>query len=240
MNIRALIVDDEPLACRRMRQLLEEHPDIEIVGEATNAAAAAKLCSARSPDVLLVDIEMPMGSGLELVGALSPRPAIIFTTAHPRFAVDAFDVNAVDYVLKPISKERLARALNRLRQTFARREALPEPPRRRNRIAVRSRSQIVFIPASEIEWIGAEGNYSRVNTRAKSHLIRELMASLESRLDPSQFVRVHRSAIVNVERIQKIVADSQGGHSVVLASGTQVRIGASHRESLERVLGEVF
>ncbi len=244
MNIRVAIVDDEPLARRRLRQLLAECAGVDVAGEARNAAEAAALCAKASPDVLLLDIEMPLGNGMELLRTLSPQPAVIFITAHARFAVEAFDLNAVDYLLKPVTPERLARAQARLRQKLVLAE--PAPPaeesreRRRGRIALRTRTEIVFIDTREIEWIAAEGNYSRIHLRGKSLLIRELLSTLGRQLDPDLFVRVHRSAIVHVERVRKVVVDPQGGHSAVLGSGAQVRIGDSHRRNLERLLGELF
>lgn len=239
--IRFLIVDDEPLARTRLRQLLEGHPDVELVGEARDAAEAAALCAAAVPDALLLDIELPMSNGFDLLHALTPLPAIIFTTAHAEFALDAFEVNAVDYLLKPVTEDRFARALHRLRQKVAHPERAlrPAAPRSR-RIALRVPSQIVFVPATDVEWVAADGNYCRVHAEGKTVLVRELLNILERRLDPDQFVRVHRSAIVNVESIRKIIADEQGGHSVVLASGAQVRVGASYRKELERILGETL
>lgn len=242
--IRAVVVDDEPLARRRLRQLLAQCGGVDVIGEARNASEAAALCTRTTPDVLFLDIEMPLGSGLDLLRTLSPQPAVIFITAHARFAVDAFDLNAVDYLLKPMTAERLSRALTRLRQKLVRDEPQPRTKegreRRRGRIALRTRSEVVFVDTREIEWIEAEGNYSRIHLRGKSLLVRELISALGRQLDADVFVRVHRSAIVHIERVRKVMTDAQGGRCAVLASGASVRIGDSHRENLERLLGELL
>ncbi|HEY0139354.1 MAG TPA: LytTR family DNA-binding domain-containing protein [Thermoanaerobaculia bacterium] len=238
--IRALVVDDEPLARERLRQLLGEHPDVEIVGDAGNAADAATACAVLAPDVLLLDVSMPMGTGLDLLRTLSPVPAVIFTTAYAEFAVSAFEVNAVDYLLKPIDTDRLAQALTRLRQKLARPDvALPKAAPSSTRLAFRLPSQIVFLRPEEVEWVAAEGNYCRVHTAGKAVLVREMLTVVEQRLDPARFVRVHRSAIINVDMIQKVVVDKQGRYTVVLQSGTTVRVGTTHRKLLQRLIDDV-
>jgi two-component system LytT family response regulator len=238
--IRTLVVDDEPLARQRLRQLLAEHPDVEIVGDAGNAADAATACAVLAPDVLLLDVSMPMGTGLDLLRTLSPVPAVIFTTAYAEFAVSAFEVNAVDYLLKPIDTDRLAQALTRLRQKLARPDfALPKAAPSSTRLAFRLPSQIVFVRPEEVERVAAEGNYCRVHTAGKAVLVREMLTVVEQRLDPARFVRVHRSAIVNVDMIQKVVVDKQGRYTVVLQSGTTVRVGTTHRKLLQRLIDDV-
>jgi DNA-binding LytR/AlgR family response regulator len=239
--LRVLIVDDEPLACRLMRELLREHDDVAVVGEARSAAEAAAMCASTPPDVLLLDIDMPGASGFDLLPSLEPVPAIIFTTAHAEFALDAFEVNAVDYLLKPVTEARLGRALNRLRRTVARPDLrIPPPVPQSSRLVFRLPSQIVFVAADEIEWIGAEGNYCRIHTGNRTILIRELMVEIERRLDPSRFVRVHRSAIVNVDSIQKIAVDEHGRYALVLRTGEEVRVGAKYRAELRRAIGELL
>jgi two-component system LytT family response regulator len=246
MNIRALLVDDEPLALGRLRNMLETEFGVDVVGEAETAAAALTLASSLAPDVVFLDIRMPKVSGLELVSRFRPRPVIVFTTAYPEFAVDAFDESAIDYLVKPVLPERLGRTMNRLRNELVRRQSegsgTPPPPRATvaERIAVRTRSEVIFIDVAEICWIGAEGNYSRVHTATKSYLMRELINSIAQRLDPAMFVRVHRSSIVNVNQIVKLVTTRATGNTVVLTNGTSVRVGASYREDLERVLGGPF
>jgi two-component system LytT family response regulator len=239
--IRAVIVDDEPLACVLLRELLGQYADVEVIASAATAAEAAAICAEKAPDVLFLDINMPMGSGLDLARTLHPAPAIVFTTAHAEFAIPAFDVNAVDYLLKPVDKERLDRALIRLRQKLARPEtALPLAAPPGGRVAFRLKSEIVFIAPDAIEWIGAEGNYCRVYTTGKPLLIREMLSSIEQRLDPRRFVRVHRSAIINLDALQKLLIDPQGRYSAVLQSGTRVRVGVTHRHELQRLYGDVL
>lgn len=246
MKIRALLVDDEPLALARLRNLLETEFDVEVAGEAETAAAAMSLAASLMPDVVFLDIRMPKMSGLELVSKLKPRPVIVFTTAYPEFAVEAFDESAIDYLVKPVLPERLGRTMNRLRNELVRRQSegsgTPPPARAAvpERIAVRTRAEVIFIEVTDICWIGAEGNYSRVHTNGKSYLMRELINSVAQRLDPAVFVRVHRSSIVNVNYIEKLVTTRAIGQAVVLTNGTTVRVAASYREELEKVLGGPF
>ncbi|HEX6086566.1 MAG TPA: LytTR family DNA-binding domain-containing protein [Thermoanaerobaculia bacterium] len=243
MTITALIVDDEQLARRRIRRLLREHGGVVVAGEAASAVEAADLVLATRPDVLFLDLAMPRMSGLELLRTLSPRPEIIFTTAHSQYAVHAFDENAVDYLLKPVTRDRLARAMVRLRRALSRtaspatRSELAQLPRR---IAVRNRGELLFVNVADIDWIAAEGNYCRIHTKGGSYLVRDLLAGLERRLDPAQFLRVHRSAVVNVERIRKVTGNVDEGHSLVLDDGTIVRVGGSYGEALESVLSAML
>jgi two-component system, LytTR family, response regulator len=242
--MRALIVDDEPLARARLRLLLKSHGDVEIVGEAGNSQEASQLISFAEPDLLLLDIEMPQGSGFDVLSATKSerQPVVIFTTAHAEFAAEAFDVSAADYLVKPFDQQRLDRALDRARRVLARASRTPEPSRLagrwRERFAVRSRGQILFVKSHDVQWIGAEGNYARLYTTEGSFLIREPLRRLEETLDPAVFIRVHRSAIVNIDRIRKLVAGVEGTYSIVLHSGTTVPLGPSFRHRLEELVGE--
>jgi two-component system, LytTR family, response regulator len=242
--MRALIVDDEPLARARLRLLLKPHGDVEIVGEAGNSQEASQLMSFAEPDLLLLDIEMPQGSGFDVLNAAKGerQPVVIFTTAHAEFAAEAFDVSAADYLVKPFDQQRLDRALDRARRVLARSSRSPEPSRVagrwRERFAVRSRGQILFIKSHDVQWIGAEGNYARLYTTEGSFLIREPLRRLEETLDPAVFIRVHRSAIVNIDRIRKLVAGMEGTYSIVLHSGATVPLGPSFRHRLEELVGE--
>ncbi|MCU1347687.1 MAG: yehT 1 [Acidobacteria bacterium] len=225
--IRTIIVDDEPLARSRIRMLLAHHQDIDVVAECSNGREAAAIAAEERPDLLLLDIEMPEAGGFETLAALTPQtPAVIFITAHDDFALDAFEANAVDYLVKPVSQERLDRAMDRARLFLGDRllpgdHTLGRPPqhiRRRERFAVRQREQVLFVATSSIEWISAEANYARLHTGQQSYLIRESMQHLESQLDPATFVRVHRSAIVNVERMRKLVTAADGSFTIVMHS----------------------
>lgn len=240
MILRAVIVDDEPLALTRLRRLLTAAGDVNVVGEATSAAEAARIAASEEPDVLFLDVMMPVVTGIELLRVLSPRPAIVFTTAHPRYAVEAFDENAVDFLLKPVSAERLERALIRVRQTLARRRANSATPPVTARIAVRKRSEVVFINPCDITWVAAEGNYCRIYANGSSYIVRQLIGDFSRRLDPGRFGRVHRSAIVNWERISRVIGSREDGYSLVLDDGTTIRIGGSYVETLDRLIADAL
>jgi two-component system LytT family response regulator len=210
--IHAVVADDEVLARQKLRQLLRDEPEIEIVGESTTAAETIELVRAASPELLFLDIRMPDMDGFDVVGTLSdlkgiPLPRIIFTTAYDQYAVRAFEVNAVDYLLKPFTQERLMTALQRVREQSQAKQQDRNSTNGAgsaavgiytNRIVFKSRGRILFLPVSDIRWIGAEGNYVRLCTAAENHVLRETMAHLENRLDPRGFLRVHRSFIVNL------------------------------------------
>ena len=245
--IRTLIVDDEPLARSRVRAMLTVHPDIDVVAECSSAGEASALLRSESAALLLLDIEMPEASGFEILKtvAVESPPAIVFVTAHEEFALDAFDANAVDYLVKPFSQERLDRALWRVRRFVegkgATRPAGSNGVRRwRERFAVRVRGEVVFIKVSSIDWIAGAGNYVRLNAGAQSHLLRESLQNIAAELDPAVFLRVHRSAIVNIERVRKLVPASDGSLSIILHDGTAVPLGPTYRAALEEALGEKF
>lgn len=241
--IRALIVDDEPLARSRVRLLLAQHADIEVIAECSSGREAAQVMASEIPNLLFLDVELPEADGFTIAAARDPErtPAIVFVTAHEEFALRAFDENAVDYMVKPFSQERFDRGMDRVRR-FLGNSAAPathaRPPRRRERFAIRVRGQVLFVKASELEWIAAEGNYARLHTSEASYLIRESLQHLESELDPGLFVRVHRSAIVNIERVRKLIVGSEATFSIVLQSDATVPLGPSYRERLEGLLGQ--
>lgn len=245
--IRALIVDDEPLARSRVRHMLQAHTDVSVVAECSDGREAVEVAAGERPDLIFVDVAMPELGGLEAAAALNEQSpvAVVFITAHEEFALRAFDANGLDYLVKPFSQERFDRAMYRVRrflggQPVGRRvPAADEAMRRqRDRFAVRVRGQIVFIRAVAIDWIASEGNYARLHTGATSYLIRESMQNLEEVLDRNTFVRVHRSAIVNIDRIDRLVPAADGGLSIVLQNETTVPLGPSFRERLEDVLGQ--
>ena len=247
--IRALIVDDEPLARSRVRLLLAPHADIAVIAECSSGRESSQVMASETPDVLFLDIEMPEADGFAIAAArdVERTPAIVFVTAHEEFALDAFEANAVDYLVKPFSQERFDRAMDRVRRFLGHR-SIPgapaplahatAPARRRDRFAIRVRGQVLFVKAADLESIAAEGNYARLNTGNGSYLIRESLQNLESELDPELFVRVHRSAIVNIERVRKLIVGAEGAFSIVLQSETTVSLGPTYREKLEQVLGQ--
>ena len=244
--IRTLIVDDEPLARSRIRTMLTPHSDIDVVAECNSAGEAAALLRSEPAALLLLDIEMPGGSAFDILQTMSieSRPAIVFVTAHEEFALDAFDANAVDYLVKPFSQERLDRALWRVRR-FVEGKSTVDPVasrarRWRERFGVRVRGEVVFIRVSSIDWIAGAGNYARLYAGTESYLLRESLQNLAGELDPAAFLRVHRSAIVNIERVRKLVPAPDGTLSIVLHNATTVPVGPTYRTALEDTLGEAF
>lgn len=239
--ITAVIAEDEPLARERVRQMLAAHSDVQVVGECATAAELLVLVRAATPALLLLDISLIGGSGLTALAELpaASRPAVIFLTAHPEFAMDAFDLAAVDYLLKPFDQKRFDRALDRARRLFSVQPArdVRRTERHRERFAVKKRGEIVFVKAADIDWVRAEGNYSRLCTGQGTHLIRESLQSVAEALDPLVFVRVHRSVVVNIDRVAKLVTGDDGGMLIVLSSGDRVPLGPSYRSRLEELFG---
>jgi two-component system LytT family response regulator len=244
--IRALIVDDEPLARSRVRLLLTPHADVEVIAECSSGREAAAVMASEVPNLLFLDVELPEVDGFTIAASrdLDCTPAIVFVTAHDEFALQAFDANAVDYMVKPFSQERFDRGMDRVRRFLGHGSAALAPnartlpPRRRERFAIRVRGQVLFVKANDVEWIAAEGNYARLHTSDASYLIRESLQHLESELEPEMFVRVHRSAIVNIERVRKLIVGAEGTFSIVLQSDASVPLGPTYRERLEGLLGQ--
>lgn len=234
MSVRALIVDDDPRARERLRRLLSGHVDIVVVGEAADAADAVTKTAQVRPEVLFLDISMPRVTGLDLRSV----PAVIFTTADTRYAAAAFDLNAIDYLLKPVGEERLERALNRLRCVLnpMQNVSAPHVPQWTRRVVVQKRGETLVVAVGDIRWIAAEGNYCRIYTSESSYLLREALSSVNKRLDPTIFLRVHRSTIVNVDSILKLSGNGYDGHSIVLADGTSVRVGSTYFSAVARRL----
>jgi two-component system, LytTR family, response regulator len=218
--MRTLIVDDEPLARDGLRLLLGAHPDLEVVGEAGNGREASSLIAATQPDLVLLDIHMPEVDGLDVAAALHAAggPAIIFVTAHDRYALRAFDVDAVDYLMKPVSETRLATALARAR-------ARPRPAAR---LAVRDGDRTVYLTADEIDWIEAADYYVEIHARGASFLHREPLRDLARFLGPARFIRIHRSRLVNRDRVRELQRHD-GELFVVLDGGPPLRVARSHR-----------
>jgi two-component system LytT family response regulator len=261
-RIRTLVVDDEPVARAGMRRLLEADPELDIVGEAGDGRAAAEAILTHRPDLLLLDVQMPEMDGFEVLAAVGVDAvkAVVFVTAYDRFAIRAFEVQALDYVLKPFDDERFACVLERAKRHVRRErdedlaarisallaryepEGAGEParPAKRRvglaRIMVKDGGRVFFLPVEEIDWVEAADYYVRLHVGKSTHLVRESLASLEASLDPARFVRIHRSAIVNVDRIREMRPDWRNRSTVVLASGERLPISRSRREALERAL----
>lgn len=248
-TLRAAVVDDEPLGREGLVELLEQLPGVAIAGAWPDAVSALAGLPAARPDVLFVDIRMPGMSGLELVEALDldPLPAVVFVTAHDEFAVQAFELAALDYLLKPVTRERLARSVERVRAArggpdegdFRQRiaamlEALR--PRGAGRLIVREVGQIVVVATRDVDWVEGADYYARLHAGARVHLLRETLGSLERRLDPERFMRLHRSVIVNLSRVRAVEAGERGAGVAVLTTGARLRVTADRREELERRL----
>lgn len=247
--MKTLIADDEVLARQKLRRLLLQEPDIEIIGEGATATEIIDLARITHADLIFLDIHMPGMDGFDLINSLSESkdsqvPNIIFTTAYDQYALRAFEVRALDYLLKPYTAERLHQAIERARRQLqvARSSPADEPngehrgPAYADRIVFKSRGRILFLPVSEIRWIGAEENYVRICTGAETHLLRETMAATEKRLDPSQFLRVHRSAIVNLRFVKEVRTEGKGDFVVHMLNGQKVSMSRSYHSRIGELL----
>lgn len=242
LPLKALLIDDEPLAIDRMILLCESIADITIMGAANNGAMALSLIESLKPDLILLDISMPELDGLEMVKRLERAnghfPAIIFVTAHDNFAVQAFDTPAVDYLLKPVSKERLARAVERAALALQRERLAPSP--RTDHLAelwVPHRSELVRINANQIDKIEAERDYMRLHVAERSYLFHQTISKLEAQLDPELFLRVHRSTIIRKDHIAQLGHDGAGSWHVDLVSGETIRIGRTYLKRVKELAG---
>ena len=248
MSLTALIVDDESLARTRLRKMLAAEADLELLGECDNGADAIDFIQTRRPELVFLDVQMPEINGFEVLRALPVQqlPAVIFVTAHDQHAVAAFEVQALDYLLKPFSPARLSEAVDRVRRHLQSRDlaALNQNlaewlqknpaagPAYLNRFAVKNGSQILFLKVESVDYIESASNYAILHTDQGNHVVRETLLSLEARLSPKQFRRLSRSVIVNLERIREIHADAAGDHVVILHSGQQLDLTRNIHEIL--------
>ena len=252
-KLRTLIVDDEPLARERLASLLSAEQDIEVVRQCRDGEEAVTAIDQLSPDLVFLDVQMPALNGFEVIQAVGPEkmPLVVFVTAYDQHALRAFQVRALDYLLKPFDRERFQEALQRARAQIQRDEtgdigrrllALVKDLRRdqpkTDRLVVKSGGRLFFLRTDEIDWIEAAGNYVRLHVGTTSHLLRETMNSIEGRLDPEKFFRIHRSRIVNMERIQEMQPWLNGEYAVVLRNGTRVTLSRGYREKLQERLGK--
>lgn len=236
--IRTLIVDDEPPARRRMRTLLAEHPDVAVVGECGTAAEAARAIAFEEPDLVLLDVSMPEGDGFRALEDLADPPAVVFVTAHPDHAVRAFEVAALDYLVKPYGRERLAVALDRVRAHLAGRPARPaDAAAPVERLAVDVGRRTRLLDPREIDYLKAEGNYVRVYAGAASYLVRDTLTALVARLGPTRFRRVHRSFAVRLDRVVEVESLRHGELALRLRTGAVVVSGRRYREQVRAALG---
>lgn len=242
-RLRTLIVDDEPLAVERMQILCAGIPEIDLIGTASDGEAALRLIEALKPDLVLLDIAMPHRDGIAVASALAAapcRPAVIFCTAFEQHAVAAFDVAAVDYMLKPVSAERLGRAIGRALEAAGRPRAEQHAANSRwiEEFWVPHRSEMVRVSANDIERIDAERDYMRLSVSGRSYLIHQTISELERRLDPERFIRLHRSTIVRKDRIVKLRHDGLGVWQAELGDGELVRIGRTYQAGAKAIMAK--
>jgi two-component system, LytTR family, response regulator len=265
--LRVLIVDDEPLGIERLRDLVEEQPDVELVGTAGDGVAAVAAIRTLRPDLVFLDIQMPRKTGIDVVREVGPAamPATIFVTAYDQYALQAFDFAAIDYLVKPYDDERFEEAFRRARRklelegldqlrdqllTLLQGGAVPAggnaPPAAAgpagggylDRIAVQMKGKMRVVPVSQIEYVTASGPYAELHVGQERHIIRESMQNLEDQLDPERFMRIHRSAIVRIDLIESLLRGGAGDYEVQLRGGVRLRVGRSRRELLEKRLGK--
>lgn len=257
-RIRTVIIDDEPTARRGLRLLLAGDEQIEIVGEAADGVEAAELIRRERPALAFLDVQMPGCDGFQVLArvGVGEAPVIVFVTAYDEHALRAFEVNAVDYLLKPYDDVRFGAALQRAKDAVRRRQgetvdarlnqlidylqSASDPADDRGRILLKSSGEIFFLKAEEIDWIEAEGDYMKFHVGGKTHLMRETMARLEARLDSSRFIRIHRSTIVNVDRMRKLSPLFAGEYAVILEDGTKLKLSRGYHERIASLLEHVL
>ena len=247
-----MIVDDEPPAREKIKSFLERERDVEIIAVCSDGSEAAAVIRENDPDLIFLDVEMPGLDGLGLIEAIGPdqMPATVFVTAFDRYALAAFDNHAVDYLLKPFDRARFQQTLDQVRVQLEKAESrelakrldallrsLGDSRPYADRLTVKSARGLTFLRTEEIDWVDAAGNYVRLNSDGRTFLMRETMSALEKRLDPARFLRIHRSTIVNIERIAEIRPLQHGEHLVVLDSGQRLTLSRSYRAKLDELAG---
>lgn len=250
-RIHTLIADDEPLARQRIRHLLADEPDIFVTGECRDGEETLEALRETTPDLLFLDVQMPVKDGFEVLADLDPGrvPVVVFVTAYDHYALKAFEVHALDYLLKPFDEARFKETLSRARRALEQRNSeglekkilallgeREEGQERLRRFVVKESGRIFFVKTSEVDCIEAARNYATLHSGNKSHLVRETMADLEKRLDPRQFMRIHRSLIVNVERIRELQPWFNGTYVVIMQGGKRFTSSRSFKESLESMI----
>ncbi|HTI06017.1 MAG TPA: LytTR family DNA-binding domain-containing protein [Gemmatimonadales bacterium] len=243
-RLRVLVVDDEPLARTGLAALVRKDPELECVGECGDGQAAIAAIEALAPDLVLLDVQMPEIDGFGVIRAVGAErmPAVIFVTAYAEFALDAFRVHALDYLVKPYTDDALAAALGRAKRGQLQRVLATVLPRQDylTRITVRTAQRMQVVRVADIDWIEAADYCAKLHAGNAVHVVRVSLGALERLLDPATFVRVHRSAIINLDRLKEIVTDSSGDGIIALADGTKVRLARSRRTAVDRLLGKAF
>lgn len=247
MKIKTLIVDDEPLARDRVKRFLRDEHDISVIGECGNGREAVAAIKEQQPDLVFLDIQMPEKNGFEVVKSLNEKtmPAVIFVTAYDQYALQAFDVHALDYLLKPFNRERLHKAVSHARDQIETKRIgnlderlasliadLKSERKYLERLVVKSVGRVFFLKVDEIDWIEAAGNYVKLHTGREAHMIRETMNGIEAKLDPDKFLRIHRSTVVHIDRIKELHPMFSGDYAVILRNGTELALSRNYRERL--------
>jgi two-component system LytT family response regulator len=253
VKIRTLIVDDEPLARQRIRTLLADEIGFELIGECANGRDAVAAVRELKPDLMFLDVQMPALDGFGVLEALATErlPAVVFVTAYDRYAVRAFETHALDYLLKPFDRQRFRKALERARagaerdhqggaseQLHALLQELHAARKPVERLVVKSGTKVTFLRLEEIDYVEAAGNYLRIHAANEVHLLRETMARLESKLEGTRFLRIHRSTIVNLDCIRELHPSFHGDHVVILRSGAELTLSRGYRDKLQAVMGD--
>jgi len=252
--IRVLVVDDEPLARKRLRELLKEDHEIVVIGECANGAETISAARELAPDLIFLDVQMPGIDGLAVSEAFDGKqgPLLIFVTAYEQYAVRAFDVQAVDYLLKPFDRARFILALQRAkerlrekhrddvnRQILGLLSEIKDKPRYLDRLVIKNNDRVFVLKIDEIDWIEAEGNYVRVHFGNQSSLIRDTLSHLAAQLDPHRFPRIHRSQLVNIDRIKELQPWSHRDWRIILRNGAELRLSRNYRDQLHHLLGKL-
>jgi two-component system, LytTR family, response regulator len=245
VTIKTLIVDDEPLARDRVKRFLRDEGDLEIVGECGNGVDAVASIKQNKPDLVFLDIQMPEKNGFEVIKSLNGKtlPTVVFVTAYDQYALQAFDVHALDYLLKPFTRERIHRAVTRAREQIENRRIgkiderlvsliadLKGEKKYLERLVVKSVGRVFFLKTDEIDWIEAAGNYVKLHVGRESHMIRETMNGIEAKLDPDRFLRIHRSTVVHIDRIKELQPMFSGDYAVILCDGNELALSRNYRE----------
>ncbi|HEX4950225.1 MAG TPA: LytTR family DNA-binding domain-containing protein [Blastocatellia bacterium] len=252
-TIRTVIVDDELLGRTVIREMLRGDADITIIGECANGREAIALIRRERPDLLFLDVQMPVLDGFAVLAALDSLPFTIFVTAYDQYAVRAFEVHAVDYLLKPFDRERFGKALQRAKTTIKQAQtsainerilALLEAQQTKaeylERLVIKANGRVLFLSVDEIDWIEAQGNYICLHSKKESYLLRETISGLEAQLDPKKFARIHRSHIVQLDRIKELHPWSHGEYHVLLKDGTELTLSRSYRDHFQALLGQAM
>jgi two-component system LytT family response regulator len=254
-KIRTLIVDDETPARRKIRRLLAAESDMEVVGECGDPMKAVEFIQQRNPDLVFLDVQMPGLDGFGVLESLPPKnvPEVIFVTALDQYALRAFEVRALDYLLKPFDRARFRQALDRARRQIRQQvghtldprlsqllETLGSKPKQADRVIIKSAGRIMLLRTDEIDWVEAADNYVRVHVGSESHLLRETLGALELRLNPAKFMRIHRSTVVNIDRVKELQPWFHGDYIVILQDGSRLNLSRTYRDRVIGLLGEIF